>query len=1020
MKPLKLVMTAFGPYAQAQEIDFSELGDRSFFLINGPTGAGKTTILDAICFALYGDTSGMQREGKAMRSAFAHPSEITSVQFDFSIGESRYRILRYPTQDVQKKSGQGMTTKQADATCWQTDEAGHLEVKAAGYRQVNEAVIALLGFKSEQFRQVVLLPQGDFRKLLTSGSNERQEIMEVLFKTERFRRIEDKLKAKANELKTALKDIGTEMDRILHDEAECAALPELTARHQTHLSDSNSLLASLKELGNQLSRAQTTLSSARLVEARFQERDSALSALKQLEEKLPSFLAQRQRANQAEAADSLIDAEHHVRQLKKETAELAQKLELQKAGLESARAKQLNAEQNLSAEKGREAERTAATEKALRLSGLRQKMVSAEEARSKAFPLQAKAHQLLQQKEKAEKELARLKEAFQSKSEESQRLAESGALAPQKQAEWERLQFIHEKKKAWAETQAQYDESRILLQNAEQHRQECETNYRQASSLLTESQREWLEGQAVIMAEQLAPGAPCPVCGSTHHPQPANRQARLFLPTAEDLKQQEEVLRQIDGQLKRASSDLAQVQVRRDTLANRLGDLRAELKDQGELTLEELGIRLQVLKQEWDAAQTAKAKEAAALEELSRCRDKMQKEEKAYQKVEEERRQADMDYRAAAAVVVERLSAIPPQYQKTELLEKAVSEAEAREKALKAALEGARLSAQKAAQALSEAESNFKNIREQWEKRQVQAEEERSAFSVRMKKAGFEAFSDYSAAKLSPAGLDTLKQELDAFSNELNATRDRTTRAQEAVANLTMPDIPTLEKEVQTLRARHEEQVSQSATLRSIMAREERWLARLNALDREQQQLEKRYATLGHLADIATGNNDLRISFQRFVLSALLDDVTLTANERLKSMTRNRYLLQRREEPTKRTMAGGLDLEVFDNYSGSERPANTLSGGETFLAALSLALGLADVVQSYAGGLHLDTIFIDEGFGTLDPESLDFAINTLILLKQSGRLVGIISHVPELKERIDARLEVVPVARGSEAHFVIG
>jgi len=181
--------------------------------------------------------------------------------------------------------------------------------------------------------------------------------------------------------------------------------------------------------------------------------------------------------------------------------------------------------------------------------------------------------------------------------------------------------------------------------------------------------------------------------------------------------------------------------------------------------------------------------------------------------------------------------------------------------------------------------------------------------------------------------------------------------------------------------------------------------------------LENRYAILGRLSEVANGRNKYGLTFQRFVLGALLDDVTVAATERLKLMSRGRYHLQRTLDRTRSNAAGGLELEVFDTYTGVARGVATLSGGETFLASLSLALGLVDVVQSYAGGIHLETIFVDEGFGTLDPESLDFAIRALIDLQKSGQLVGIISHVPELKERIDARLEVQPTDRGSVAGF---
>ncbi len=213
--------------------------------------------------------------------------------------------------------------------------------------------------------------------------------------------------------------------------------------------------------------------------------------------------------------------------------------------------------------------------------------------------------------------------------------------------------------------------------------------------------------------------------------------------------------------------------------------------------------------------------------------------------------------------------------------------------------------------------------------------------------------------------------------------------------------------------------IRRSNQLAELVKQQEKWLADLQHLEQEQASVHGKYQIMASLFEIASGK-DTGVTFERFVLGALLDEVALAANARLKSMSRNRYMLQRKMSRDDKRTLSGLDLEVYDNYTGFARQANTLSGGETFLASLSLALGLADVVQAYAGGIHLDTIFVDEGFGTLDPETLDFAIKALLELQQGGRLVGIISHVPELKERIDARLEISLTGRGSRAEFKVG
>ena len=255
------------------------------------------------------------------------------------------------------------------------------------------------------------------------------------------------------------------------------------------------------------------------------------------------------------------------------------------------------------------------------------------------------------------------------------------------------------------------------------------------------------------------------------------------------------------------------------------------------------------------------------------------------------------------------------------------------------------------------------------------------------------------------------------FDSDLYAAGERVKRAVLEAEGLLEPDLIKLKADLAEVKKLLEQMLQRVAEIKGQTEREEAWLKKLQELEEVLQDIESRYALLGRLAEVANGRNDYGLTFQRFVLGALLDDVTVAATERLKLMSRGRYHLQRTLDRSRKNAAGGLELEVFDTYTGVARSVATLSGGETFLASLSLALGLADVVQAYSGGIHLDTIFVDEGFGTLDPESLEFAMRALIDLQKGGRLVGIISHVPELKERIDARLEVKPTERGSTAGF---
>jgi exonuclease SbcC len=264
-----------------------------------------------------------------------------------------------------------------------------------------------------------------------------------------------------------------------------------------------------------------------------------------------------------------------------------------------------------------------------------------------------------------------------------------------------------------------------------------------------------------------------------------------------------------------------------------------------------------------------------------------------------------------------------------------------------------------------------------------------------------------------------MEGEIKNFNGQLQSSKDAKEKAQKSAEGLIKQDISMLENTLHEAELKKDNALKLENTLSEKVKSFIGYYKDISKIQEEIVREEERYSVIGRLAEVSNGNNGYGITFQRFVLGVLLEDITAAATERLKLMSRGRYHLRRTLDRTRKNAAGGLELEVFDTYTGIERSVNTLSGGESFLASLSLALGLADVVQAYSGGISLDTIFVDEGFGTLDPESLDFAMKTLIDLQKGGRLVGIISHVPELKERIDARLEVVPADRGSIARFNI-
>jgi exonuclease SbcC len=381
-------------------------------------------------------------------------------------------------------------------------------------------------------------------------------------------------------------------------------------------------------------------------------------------------------------------------------------------------------------------------------------------------------------------------------------------------------------------------------------------------------------------------------------------------------------------------------------------------------------------------------------------------------------KQAEKAFEGALAVVRERERELPRNIRSRIQLEEALTRARNDHKDLLDALEAAREREADARRAYAEAKAAEGGVRKSLRAATTEAGKAEAKFAGRIKSAGFSDTNHYREARLEDLEIERLAEEIDNHVAGLKAARMRLTRARQSTRRRKRPDLSRLERKAEKAKSKCDEMIARTAGIRKEYKRLADLGKEVGLAERKLKRLDKRYCVAGKIADVANGKNPQGITFQRFVLAALLDDVLSAATDRLKVMSRGRFDLNRAGERGDRRSAGGLDLEVYDSYTGTARPVSTLSGGETFLAALSLALGLADVVQAYAGGIRMETIFVDEGFGSLDPESLDLAVRALMDLQRGNRLVGIISHVPELKERIDVRLEVRTTRRGSSARFV--
>jgi exonuclease SbcC len=1009
-------MRAFGSYGKLETIDFTELGDKRLFLIHGPTGSGKTTVLDAICFALYGVATGEDRDAKGFRSDFADPTEITEVTFDFSIGERVFRIVRQPEQERAKKRGEGTTRSPVAATMWERtgvddDEEG--AVLAGKWSEVTAKVEILLGFRSEQFRQVIVLPQGRFLDLLMASSKSREEILQQLFDTSFYRKIQNSLKERAKQLADDRKQQQTRRE-VLLEQCDCEDEADLAALLKVLDKDLEDQSKRAKEAGTKSKAAQKKLTEAAGLEQRYALQDQITAAIADLEKQSKFIATERKRLELANKAASLSDFFSGVQHARKANSD-AEDLAVEAA--EDARASkeaQDKARKEHEAQKGREGERKALEKRLAELERIRPVVAALTKERAdrdvlkgefdatdKKLGQQQKAKKdLKKQADKATEEIKELKGKLRDREllekllkEAEKRLEASGTLAKMQ----EEVAAVAKSLKTYTSSAAEKDKELKAL--------------RRHLQLLVEQRQ---AGSAAMLAKDLEPGSACPVCGSTEHPELATSAAEI--PDDDAIDDARIRVEEAEKALNAENKAVAKAQSLHVKLQAELKGLQKEAGDQGADSKKAKAAEVKARQdlEQHDRVSTLLAKKSSELVDLETQREDNESKLESLQKSHGD---LSKSLSAAEARLEEKEKAAGKEFENESSVELALSEAQKTLQASRVALEAATENERNASSEHVKAEVANKHAKKLSVAAAKEAASKEKEWVVRLEKGGFKSEKAFVAADLADESRSEIQDALEEYDRNYAEAKVRAKDIAAELKEKKRPDIDSLQAAATELDA------ARSAADEAVVANREK-IKELNKttnllkkLAKELAALDEKYGVLGTLADTADGRNSLRVSLQRFVLATRLDDVLISASRRLSMMTRGRFKIQRNTTSDDKRAAGGLELEVDDAYTGSCRPVSTLSGGESFQAALALALGLSEVVQAYAGGIRLDTIFVDEGFGSLDPEALELAINTLIDLQATGRLVGVISHVPELKERIDVRLQIKAGRSGSTAAF---
>lgn len=1076
-------MSAFGPYAGQASIDFSLLGTSGIYLICGDTGAGKTTIFDAISFALYGEPSGSFRKARTLRSDFAAPDVKTYVELEFEHRGRRYRVLRNPAYERPKLRGEGTTTEGADATLWELDSPDRPPVTRTA--AVNARVLELLGIDRDQFSQIVMIAQGDFRRLLSADTKERSSILRKLFGTEPYLAFERALARRQRELEKSSQSVTDQLRGIMSlasVEGETRAA-ELERLQSLAAPDADALVALLD------AQEKDDAAEAGVLDAdatRLREREDSLKA--QLD------LATQTVEAQAALAAATAKAAAAAGTTATRKAELASAEDAAKGAPELARkAAALAAELPAYEELGRanaalaEAERKARearaelgkTEAALgekddslarardmvrELASAPAELERAKASRAEAEHAQGAAAQAVQDCEELERRTATVaglaaKATYSSaalKREESARAAVREEVAGLEAAEARRAgapeRLAHataacedvERRLAELERSCQdlqkrgreADEARSTWEKKKSLDLDARKAFDEAQARYAAAERAFLDGQAGIMASTLAPGMACPVCGSTEHPHLAAVSAEV--PTEGQVKAAKQAADAAREKFQDAAAKAADARARLDASQAELSRLIAETGGE-----DALAKGRAALTEEREAARNEEAAakvEVAALEDVRKRRDAARKRlEDADRRVEEARScgvAADKELAAAKSGLEEFSSALG---------ETDVEAARARKRvcdgALDAALKAerdARARVDAGAAASAEAERLAGEVEDLRVRRDARRE---SVDGLGRDVASATARVRQIAAGLSFGSGAEAKRRLDQTEAARRALEEGSTSARDAYEEARRSEAAaeasrkSAQERLDALRSRGQvDGEGAEAALARVREELDRLLGRqtvlasrrssnagmrkrLRRLGKQALEVAESYGEVRSLAQTASGqlSGKERLSFETYLQARWFDRVIHAANRRLSVMTNGRFELERHRGQQTGTggSQSGLELDVRDTFTGKPRPASTLSGGESFKASLSLALGLSDVVQASAGGVQLDAMFVDEGFGTLDQESLELAVRTLSDLTGSNKLVGIISHVEELQESIGRKIVVEAGRDGS-------
>lgn len=903
MRPLYLELSAWGPYAGKERVSFEKLEEENLFLITGPTGAGKTTIFDGITYALYGEVSGMIRLKDALRSDFATEAQETYVKLTFCHKGKEYEVQRTPRYERKKKRGEGTKLQPEEVALWIKEE----DKVITGVTKVNQKIEEILSLNYQQFKQISMIAQGEFLKLLVADGNERTQVLRNIFKTHIYEELQKKASEQARKLSSEMKDTISRIEEL------CGGLFEEKIQVFVKERRYRELLEQLEELV-------------------LEERKHTVRLEEKLEEKKQSYqVLWRQ-----------WEEEKRRKRLQEEIESLKSQKEQVEIGLQTILRKQ---EELLTKTKEIEEKRQIIPRQKELLDTLLEREMIIEKKEQCLLEVRKKEAIVLEYQKKQKEREEILKKAQKA-------LLEGASLATKEkelEAQKKELEEVIQKRMQISQLQLEKKELSEALQEKGKQYKEAEEEAKKARQCYEQEEQFYRHNFLGIEALSLKEGDPCPLCGSSSHPKKA-------VLTGEPLSEAERIkLKKRAEECEKKATDIfgkgKEVQgnyvAKRDLLAQQL----KQWEENYEISFERAETFLEEKKQ---AFQKKRAKWQQEVKEYELVKQKIEQLEQE-EKEEKEKLQRSQEEQQKLLSAYEQCNGMEQQLQKK----------------------------------LGDCART---------KEQIQIE-----LQIMIKEVeDFEHFCQEIQ--------ETMEKNRIAVCQKEELLKDKQSQLSVAYEEGKIEKINSLlEEEQQKIRQIEKEKQEYSISIYTY----EKTIKGLKEKYKKYEQLTKQYGIVGRLDQLFNGSNTERLKLEQYVLSTYFDMILNAANQRFYIMSNGRYELSRVEKVLDGRGKNSLDMEVLDHYTGRKRSVKTLSGGESFKAALSLALGLSEMIQNFAGGIEVEVLFVDEGFGSLDEESLNQAIQCLLELANSNRLIGIISHVPELKERVNKKIEIIKKQNGS-------